>query len=344
MHKLRGAGAPLTVVSVRAVLVAKILDLKPEILQHQFKDGSFFCVSDSFVEKWMHDALHWSRRKATRAAHKLPVDWEAQCEHAFLWKAYAIKQYDIPASLYVNSDKTNIVYAPGDKMTWASEGDKQVSIAGGDEKCAFTVMVSVSCSGTLLPFQAIYKGKTERSLPGKGSPAYTQACRAGFCFEPSGTKTYWSNQSLMRAFVDKILSPYFEREKAALSLPPVQKTLWQIDVWSVHRSVEFRTWVSKNHPTIILDYVPGGCTPVTQPCDVGIQCPFKLSVKKSYHEDVVLELMSQLKSGKEVLTLNDDIGTLRDRTPQWLFNAYRAVNNKQLVQKVSTLPRKIGVN
>ncbi len=138
LHKLQGTGAPLTVVSVRAVLVAKILDLKLEILQHQFKDGSFFRVSDSFVRKWMHDALHWSRRKATRAAHKLPVDWEAQCERAFLRKAYAIKQYDIPASLYVNSDQTNIVYAPGDKMTWASEGDKQVSIAGrGQKTCIY---------------------------------------------------------------------------------------------------------------------------------------------------------------------------------------------------------------
>ena len=50
-----------------------------------------------------------------------------------------------------------------------------------------------------------------------------------------------------------------------------------------------------NHPTIILNYVPGGCTKIHQPCDVGIQQPLKLSIKKSYHEDVVQELMLQVK-------------------------------------------------
>jgi hypothetical protein len=105
--------------------------------------------------------MGWSRRKATRAAHKLPDDWEDQCEKSALRKAYLLKEYDIPAELYANSDQTQRLYAPGDKLTYAKTGAKQVSVIGGDEKRAFTVMVTVMSAGTLLPFRAIYQGKMD---------------------------------------------------------------------------------------------------------------------------------------------------------------------------------------
>lgn len=65
-------------------------------------------------------------------------------------------------------------------------------------------------------------------------------------------------------------------------------------MWSVHQSEKFRTWIKKEHPTILLDYVPGGCTSVQQPCDVGIQRPLKLSIRQSYHEDIVKEMREKL--------------------------------------------------
>ena len=88
--------------------------------------------------------MKWSRCKGTQASQKRHIDWENQCEHSFLRKAYAIKEEDIPASLFVNSDQTQVVYAPGDQLTWAETGAKQVPILGGEEKRAFTVLVSVS--------------------------------------------------------------------------------------------------------------------------------------------------------------------------------------------------------
>ena len=110
----------------------------------------------------------------------------------------------------------------------------------------------------------------------------------------------------MKTFVDKILAPYFERVKRGKSLLVTQKSLWMIDVWSVHRLKEFRTWMQVSHPNIILDYVPGGCTSIMQPCDVGIQRPFKLSVKQSYQEDVVTEMLKQLDTNEEALAVNID--------------------------------------
>jgi hypothetical protein len=215
-------------------------------------------------------------------------------------------------------------------------GSKQVTVIGGDEKRAFTVMVTVTSAGKLLPFQAIYQGKTDRSCPAPTSPNYKDAVAAGFRFEFSKTKTYWANQRTMRLFVDNILAPYFERTKVQLGLPPTQKSLWQIDVWSVHRSEEFLNWMHENHPTILIDFVPGGCTGVAQPCDVGIQRLFKHATNKAFLEDVVNMTLQQIDQNSDKISFDDRLPTLRNASVGWLWKAYEALNKKDFVQKVSS--------
>ncbi|KAJ7049803.1 hypothetical protein C8F01DRAFT_960885, partial [Mycena amicta] len=58
------------------------------------------------------------------------------------------------------------------------------------------------------------------------------------------------NSLLDHQLVNEIIGPYFERSK----LEP------KIDVWSVHRSEAFRDWMRENHPTITIQFIPGGCT------------------------------------------------------------------------------------
>lgn len=334
LTNIRSTGAGISLVAARGVMLATILTRAPEIFDKTFRDGSTFRASDTFMQHWLHETMSWSPRKATHAAQKKPLDWEDQCEKSFLRKAYLIKEEDIPAALYVNADQTQVVYAPGDKMTWAETGSKQVPLIGGDEKRAFTVLVAISCGGTVLPMQAIYSGKTQRSRPSKNSPHYNDLINAGFLLQESGTGTYWSNLETMKDFVNNILAPYFNQTKSELQLPPSQKSLWSIDVWSVHRSKTFRDWMKQTHPTIILDFVPGGCTSVAQPCDVGIQRLFKLSIKRSYHEDVVSEVMRQLESQATVVDFDTHVGAMRDRSTRWIWNAYQAINHENLVKKV----------
>jgi hypothetical protein len=231
---LREHGAQISVITARGMLLATIMLSAPEILEKKFKDGSTFLASDSFVHKWLHDTLKWTPCQGTQAANKHPLDWEDQCERSFLCKAYVIKEEDIPLALWVNSDQTQVVYAPGDKMTWAEKGSKQVAVHGAEEKCAFTVIVSVASNGIALPLQAIYGGKTARSTPSSKSPDYNMLINAGFLLEESGMTMYWSNHEKMHSFVNKILAPYFARVKGELGLPASQKSMWSIDVWSVH--------------------------------------------------------------------------------------------------------------
>lgn len=135
--------------------------------------------------------------------------------------------------------------------------------------------------------QAVFFGKGTGSLARKNAPLYKEAERLKFQFLPSKSKTYWSTQETMRLLVDDIIAPYFDKKKKELDLPPEQHSIWRIDCWSVHRSEEFRTWMKASHPTIFIIYVPGGCTGLFQPLDVGIQRPLKQSFKRTFHRDIV---------------------------------------------------------
>ncbi|KAJ7027040.1 hypothetical protein C8F04DRAFT_1295668, partial [Mycena alexandri] len=204
--------------------------------------------------------LRWSLRRPTNAAQKLPDNWEGLCEKSFFRIAHSIKEHDIPACLVVNSDQTQVVYAPGTGLTWAERGAKQVSVVGVEEKRAFTLVVSVAADGSCVPWQVIYKGSSPRSRPDAWARGHKELTDLGFQFVSSGIDTYWANQATMKFLADNVIAPYFERKKKLLRLPPSQKSIRDIDVWRVHRSKEFNDWMYENHPTIIIDFVPGGCT------------------------------------------------------------------------------------
>ena len=85
-------------------------------------------------------------------------------------------------------------------------------------------------------------------------------------------------------------------------------------------------------------YIPGGTTGLFQPCDVGIQRIIKHSFKRSFHEDIVDEVSSQLdnvEEGEEArIVIEKGLPILRDRTVKWLWDAYKTVEKKEIVKQV----------
>ncbi|KAJ8579506.1 hypothetical protein M405DRAFT_895693 [Rhizopogon salebrosus TDB-379] len=251
-------------------MVAYIEHDAPDLFKWTFVDGSQLRCFDSFVRKYLHN-LGWSERCSTRAAQKLPDNVEQVLLDSFLRQSSIIRDYAIPAALCVNTDQTQTHYQMGGKRTWNKKGEKQVSTMGMDEKRAFTLVPSISASGELLPMQTIFHGRTSASCPSKGAHGYAAAETRGFKFEPSRSHTYWSTQATMQLLVNDIITPYFDRKKEELGFPSTQCSLWMIDCWSVHKSEEFCMWMKTAHPTIIISFVPGNCTGIWQPLDIGIQ-------------------------------------------------------------------------
>ena len=80
-------------------------------------------------------------------------------------------------NLSVNSDQTGVQYSAGGLEIWAPIGDKQVEVIDKDEYRSFTLMVGISMSGEVLPFQAIYADKSALSLPSHNAPNYAKATK-----------------------------------------------------------------------------------------------------------------------------------------------------------------------
>lgn len=141
----------------------------------------------------------------------------------------------------------------------------------------------------------------------------------------------------MKSLVNDIIVPYFERRKSEIGIedPANQHSIWKIDCWFVHKSAEFLSWMKNMHPNIIVIFVPGNCTSIFQPLDVGIQRVLKQSMKRSSHSNIVAEVSRQLSDPqvKEV-RLDVTLGTLRDRSLEWLVKVYHDINKPELIKKV----------
>ena len=132
---------------------------------------------------------------------------------------WTISEHGVPKPLLVNTDQTEVQYSAGDLITWAPIGSKQAELIGKDERWSFTLVVSISMSGEVLLFQAIYARKTSALLPTSSAPNYTKATtELKFHFENSGNDTYWSTIATMQSYVTNILTPYFESHHQKLNL------------------------------------------------------------------------------------------------------------------------------
>jgi hypothetical protein len=228
------------------------------------------------------------------------------------------------------------VYQQGSGSTWTERGVKQVATVGQEEKRAFTLVPSILASGELLLMQGVFGGKTSASCPSPNAKRYEEALDLGYAMVPSRTGTYWSNHDTMHQLVDEIIAPYFEAKKKELDLPSTQISIWKIDCWSVHKSKEFLAWMKENHENIVVLFVPGGCTGVWQPLDVGIQRLMKLSIKRAAHRDIVDEAAGQIQAGlpPHEIKLNTTLPVLRDRSVGWIVQAIHDINDPAIITKV----------
>jgi hypothetical protein len=68
--------------------------------------------------------------------------------------------------------------------------------------------------------------------------------------------------------------------------------------------------MKETHPMIIIVFIPGRCTGLWQPLDVGIQRMMKLSMHRSAHSDIVNEFSAQMEKGEGDIKIDTTLGTL----------------------------------
>ncbi|KAG9118714.1 hypothetical protein FRC07_006642 [Ceratobasidium sp. 392] len=84
LKELCDAGVPLSVARIWGYMVGVIKHEAPHLFNPTPSGTPGFTCSISFVQKFLHSELGWSPRRATRAAQKLPADFDRLLLRAFL--------------------------------------------------------------------------------------------------------------------------------------------------------------------------------------------------------------------------------------------------------------------
>lgn len=206
---LQKAGVALNIDTIQGYMSGVVRHAILDAFTHCDKSGWVSKCSGKYVRTFLHRNLGWSLYKATCAAQKYPPNVYTKLLHEFVLFACLVRGEEIPAVCIVNADQTQVVYNAGSHSTWNASGKRQVHILVLEEKRAFTLLVAASLSGNILPFQAIYGGKSLCSLPDPDAQGSAEAHSLGFLLDYSGLDSYWSTQATMQHFVSQVLTPYF---------------------------------------------------------------------------------------------------------------------------------------
>ncbi|KAG6863222.1 hypothetical protein C0993_012433, partial [Termitomyces sp. T159_Od127] len=337
LQDIRISQLPVGVPTARAIMIALIEENNAGLL-----NGHFRC-SECFVHAFLQSVMNWSPWKATQAGSHIPGDAADQCERTFFRLVYAMKWDNISPKLLINIDQSGNDLLPNSMYTWHNTGSKQVDLNTKNEKCAYTLLVVSTPTGEFLPFQQVWSGKTSASLPKPTAPRMEEAVEQGMHFTVANSQTsprsHFSTLKTMKEWMSEILIPYIQRVIAEdPDLDEHQKAIVFLDVYPVHKSDAFRAHVFKEYPNVILIFVPGNCTGIFQPADVGLQRIVKHMLKQQTVEYMLSSHKEQLQHGitPESVKITNSIGPLRDATVAGLVHVYdfmQTLRGRELVKK-----------
>ncbi|PPR06271.1 hypothetical protein CVT24_000890 [Panaeolus cyanescens] len=332
MEDLRTAGVTISGLLTRSIFLSIIKDRQPDLLK------TFRC-STHFVYQFLESTMDWTFRKGTRAAAHIPADAQIQCERTFFRMVHLISYYDIPPGLVINMDQTGIIILATHNQTFEKKGSRQVDIVGKNEKRAFTLCVSTTAAGDVLPFQQVWSGKTDKSLPDSSAALMDEAKKLGFDFAVSDSGTsHFSTLKTMKEWIVKILKPYIDAYITDHNLEPDQKAILYIDCYPVHIGKDFRQFVFSDYPHIFLIFVPANCTGIFQPADVGVQRILKQFIRQEMLEFLVDAHSTQMAAGlsAENVKITTSYPILRNASVKPIVNLFNFLSGsagREIIQR-----------
>ena len=259
INDLREQGVP---VSIRMVVI-KISKLKPEFKRRNAKTK--YGIVKRFLE-----ANNIVIRRKTHEAQAAPDIHQGKAI-AFIISTRRLLQGSHRNKKYIiNMDQTAVFFSMTPGTTLDRRGVKTVNVrSSSGSTMRLTACLAVTASGHWLKPLFIFKGKpggrVERDF--KSFPK-----EAAYAVHEKA----WTNIDIMLEWVRKCLMPWVE--EAPENVVPYL----MLDSFKVHQTAEVVQAIEETGCE--LDFIPGGCTGLAQPLDVGINKPFKSRVRNQWEE------------------------------------------------------------
>lgn len=202
------------------------------------------------------------------------------------------------------------------------EGTKRIEITGIEDKRQFTAVFAGAMSGEFLPVQLIYQGKTKACLPKAKFPNGSDVA-----FSPN----HWSNESLMKDYILKIIVPYIEGEKANLKLNSDHRALAIADKFKGQCTPDTVALLEKHNIDAI--FVPANCTDRLQPMDLTINKPAKDFLKQQFQLWYSNEIYLQKERSGKLEPISFPMTTTKPLGTKWLIEFYNyMLRHTEMVQ------------
>jgi hypothetical protein len=213
----------------------------------------------------------------------------------------------------LNVDQTPIPFTFHARKTINTPGSRTVHIRKStcDTRRA-TYAVTVTASGKLLKPLVIFKGKPTGRIVNREFPSFEQdmiyVCQ----------KSAWMDERVMLLWVDTVLAPY------VATRPDGVIPIIFLDSYRCHM---MQSVVQKIQDIgVEVEHIPGGCTCLCQPVDVGVNKPLKNRIRNLWEAWMIQDGMQQDGTAKPPLR-RDIVGWIRSANStipeQMIRNAWR---------------------
>jgi hypothetical protein len=173
----------------------------------------------------------------------------------------------------INMDQTPVFFSMTPKTTLQVRGSKTGSVrASSDSRKRITVAITVTASGSILPpyliFNAKPNGRVERGLVNFPTGAHYAV-----------HQNAWMDEMVMLLWVNEVLEPYVK------TAPNGVRPVLFLDSYRCHMMASIVQRVQELG--VEVQHIPGGCTGVCQPVDVGIGKPLKNRITRCWEDWMV---------------------------------------------------------
>jgi hypothetical protein len=212
-------------------------------------------------------ALFFVYIMGTHLSQRKPEEVEAEAKDYM----HLIRQFIVGPHcnrrLIINMDQTPIYFAMSVKQTLELVGKQTIHVRTSTNNTKWaTVAVTITADGTVLPSMVIFKGKANGHIAKTEFATYPAPHR--YCCQENA----WMDEVVMLAWVDNILWPYVETAPDDV-IPLLILDSYQFHMMGLVVQMIQVLGVEAKH-------IPGGCTSLCQPVDIGFNKPFKDRLRK----------------------------------------------------------------
>lgn len=226
-----------------------------------------------------------------------------------------MKENNIPHELIINFDQPGLKMVPTSEWTLEVKGSKDCSIVALDNQREITGVIGIRLTGSLLPFQLIYNGLTDR-------------CHSSFSFPKdwniTHSQNHWSTAETMTEYAKKVLIPYVDKVRKEIGRGEIQKCTAPalFDLFKAHQDKEFINLLHKNKIRTI--FVPPSTTEELQPCDRSVNGKLKSIPKQKFVSWYSEQVSSQLSNGvpEEKISIDLRVSEIKPAHANWLLHAF----------------------